>query len=64
MCGSGKRGMRTSHEQNIDRMHFHEELAEKKPKDSASKWFKRKAYSIQKEGNTVAEENNEEISKE
>ena len=49
MHGSGKRGMRTTHKQNIDRMHFHEELVEKKPKKKAKEWFKRPAYSIQKE---------------
>ena len=55
MYGSGKRGMRTVHEQRMDNALFIEGLAVRKPKDSASKWFKRKAYSVEKEGDTVAD---------
>ena len=56
MYGSGKRGMRTSHEQNLDKKLFLEGLAETKPRDNAREWFRRPAYSIQKEGDTVADE--------
>ena len=53
MKGSGKRGMRTGHEQKLDRDRFREEMAEEKPRDNASKWFKHKAYDVKIEGDNV-----------